>query len=299
MTCWKTLDGRPPQVIAHRGASGELPEHTLAAYARGLALGADVIEPDLVPSADGMLFCRHEAGLARSTDVAWRREFASRVIDGDWPINAWSAIELERLRAIQPFAGRSAEHDGLHPLPRFVDALAWASQAAAQRGAPVVLYPEIKHPLEMAAAGVDPVPLFIAAVRALPDGVDVRVQCFVAAPLQRIHEATGLPCTLLLHRDDDWREALRAHGRWLWALGIDKHLLPSHGGVAGLPEAAHARGVRVDAWTFRDDQVAPGFASIAEELQAVMRAGVDGLFCDFPATALALRDSVVAQATAE
>jgi glycerophosphoryl diester phosphodiesterase len=298
MSRWATLDGAPPQVIAHRGASGELPEHTIAAYALGLAQGADIIEPDLLPSADGVLFCRHEPGLARSTDVSRRREFASRAMAGDWPINAWSAIELVRLRAIQPFPGRAAEHDGLHPLPRFGEALAWAAQAAAERGARVVLYPEIKHPLEMAAAGVDPVPLFIEAARSVPAGVELRVQCFVAAPLQRIHEATGLPCTLLLDRDDDWREALRAHGRWLVALGINKHLLPSHGGADGLLDAAHARGVRVDAWTFRDDQVATGFATIADELQAVMQAGVDGLFCDFPATALALRGALAPCAAA-
>jgi glycerophosphoryl diester phosphodiesterase len=298
MTRWPTLDGRPPLVIAHRGASGDLPEHTLAAYALALTQGADLIEPDLVPSADGVLFCRHEPGLARSTDVSRRREFASRVIAGDWPITGWSAIELERLHAIQPFPGRSPQHDGLHPLPRFCDALAWAAQAAAHRGTPVVLYPEIKHPLELAATGVDPVPLFIEAARRLPAGVELRVQCFVAAPLLRIHQATGLPCTLLLDRHDDWREALRAHGRWLAALGVNKHLLPSHGGEDGLLDSAHARGVRVDAWTFRDDQVAAGFTTIADELAAVMQAGVDGIFCDFPATALALRDALATAATA-
>jgi glycerophosphoryl diester phosphodiesterase len=59
MPSWNTLDGAPPLVIAHRGASGLRPEHTIEGYALALAQGADVIEPDLVPSADRVLFARH------------------------------------------------------------------------------------------------------------------------------------------------------------------------------------------------------------------------------------------------
>ena len=79
MTRWNTLDGTPPRIIAHRGASGLRPEHTLDGYALALAQGADVIEPDLVLSRDGVLYARHDLGLARSTDVAQRAEFAARV----------------------------------------------------------------------------------------------------------------------------------------------------------------------------------------------------------------------------
>ena len=57
---WRTLEGTRPEIIAHRGASGLRPEHSLAGYALALAQGADVIEPDLVPSRDGVLHCRHE-----------------------------------------------------------------------------------------------------------------------------------------------------------------------------------------------------------------------------------------------
>jgi glycerophosphoryl diester phosphodiesterase len=285
---WLTLDRGPPQVIAHRGASGLLPEHTLAGYALGLAQGAEVIEPDLVPSADGVLYCRHEPSLARSTDIATRAEFSGRRRDGDWFSNALAADELDRLRAVQAFPGRSSQHDGQHPLPRFAAMIDWAARAAAERGESVVLYPEIKHPAALAAAGCDPLPMFIAAVRELPPGVTVRVQCFELEPLRRVFDATGLPATLLVETAAACTAVIEHEAGWLAALGADKQLLWRDGSDSGLLAAAHAAGLRIDAWTYRDDQPAAGM-TIEQELAQAMRLGVDGLFCDFPATAVAVR----------
>lgn len=290
---WSTLGGGPPQIIAHRGVSGLLPEHTLVAYALALGQGADVIEPDLVPSRDGVLVARHEPALARSTDIAGRPHFAARKRGEDWLSIDFDAAELDTLRAVQPFPGRDRAYDGLHRVPRFTEILRWAELAAAERGRPVILYPEIKHPMELAAAGHDPVPRFIDAVADLPPGVEVWVQCFEPGPLRRVYDATGLKCCLLLDKHADWRAALAAHGAWLFSLGADKRLLVDQAGrPSGLVEVAHAAGVRVDAWTFRDDAVAPGFARIEDELTAAMRMGVDGLFCDFPATAIAAREGL-------
>jgi glycerophosphoryl diester phosphodiesterase len=286
---WATLDGRAPEVIAHRGASGLLPEHSLAGYALGLAQGADLIEPDLVPSADGVLFCRHEPALARSTDVASQPALrARRRVDGDWYSQDFAADELDRLHARQAFAGRSTAADGLHALPRFAAMIDWAARAADIRGQPVVLYPEIKHPTALAAAGCDPVPMFIAAVRGLPPGVQIRVQCFEAGPLRRVVDATGLPATLLVETELACAEAIDRHADWLATLGADKQLLWRAGGDSGLLAAAHAAGLRIDAWTYRDDQPAAGM-TIEQELEQAMRLGVDGLFCDFPATAVMVR----------
>ena len=69
---------RRPIVIAHRGASGERPEHTMASYRRAIEQGADFIEPDLVMTRDGVLVCRHENEISGTTDVASRAEFADR-----------------------------------------------------------------------------------------------------------------------------------------------------------------------------------------------------------------------------
>ncbi len=74
----KTLDGKPPLVAAHRGASGYLPEETIEAYAKAIELGADFIELDLISTKDGVLIARHDPNLATSTDVARHPEFAAR-----------------------------------------------------------------------------------------------------------------------------------------------------------------------------------------------------------------------------
>lgn len=290
---WQTLSGAPPQIIAHRGASGLRPEHTLEGYALALAQGADVIEPDLVPSRDGVLFARHEPKLARSTDIASRTEFADRRRDGDWLSIGLDAADIDTLRAVQPYPGRSRAYDGLHAIPRFSEILRWAERAAAERGRPVILYPEIKHPGELAAAGHDPLPRFLEAVATLPAGLEVWVQCFEPEPLRRVFDATGMRCCLLLDKDADWRAAIADHGGWLFSLGVSKRLLvDATGQPTGLLEAAHAAGLRIDAWTFRDDAVAPGFARVADELIAAMRLGVDGVFCDFPATGRRVRDGL-------
>lgn len=288
---WKTLDGQPPQVIAHRGASGLLPEHTLVAYALGLGQGADVIEPDLVPTRDGALIARHEPQLARSTDVFDRGEFAHLRREDDWWSTDFALDEIRRLRARQPFEGRSDRHDGYHAVPSWHDLLDWAAQAALERGQVVSLYPELKHPARFAAVDLDPVALFADSVRSLPAGVEVRVQCFDVDALRRVHQATGLPCTLLLEHGADWGAAIADHRAWLWGLGVDKRLLwDTHGRASGLVASAHAAGLRVHPWTYRDDRVGEGYADVRDELRAALRLGADAVFCDFPAIGIEVRE---------
>jgi glycerophosphoryl diester phosphodiesterase len=109
-----TLDGNPPLVIAHRGASGYLPEQTLEAYARAVELGADVIEMDLVSTKDGVLIARHDPNLAISTDVAKHARFASRKktikVDGEtqtgWFSNDFTLAEIKTLGGISTDAER-------------------------------------------------------------------------------------------------------------------------------------------------------------------------------------------------
>lgn len=286
---WKTLSGVRPRVIAHRGASGLFPEHTLAGYQHALDAGADVIEPDLVPSRDGVLFCRHDIGLKRSTDIAARAEFAGRAVDGDWRCIDLDAVEIASLGAVQPFAQRPQHHNGAFPPPRFSESLAWAAQQAEYLRSRVRLYPEIKHPTELAHSGVDPVEVFIQSVAQLPDAVEVAVQCFEVEPLRRVFQRTGLACTLLVDSSTDPWAAMHEHAGWLSALGLSKRWLFSQRGAA-LVDEAHRWGLRIDAWTFRDDVVGDGFASIEDELTRAFQLGADALFCDFPHTALAVRE---------
>lgn len=288
---WRTLDGTPTRVIAHRGASGPLPEHTLAGYRLAIEQGADIVEPDLVVSRDGVLIVRHDIGLHRSTDIASRAHLAERRIDGDWPVHALDCHEIVQLRAIQPFRQRSAAHDGEFAVPTFDEVLAWAEQTASDRSCPIALYPEIKHPTLFAAAGIDPVSRFVERVRAVDRSrIELRVQCFEIEALGRLRAGTGLPAFLLLEADADWRAALAAYGDQIDGFGAAKSLLHDpEGRDSGFVAAAHARGLEVHAWTYRDDVLPNGVARVEDELDRAFALGVDAVFCDFPATALARR----------
>ncbi|TCZ53876.1 hypothetical protein EXY23_24005 [Roseicella aquatilis] len=110
MDAFGTLNGDPPLVIGHRGASGLRPEHTLEAYSLAIELGADFIEPDVVPTKDGVLIARHEPALGGTTDVASHPEYADRrttkVIDGvtykdDWFAENFTLAEIKTLRAVE------------------------------------------------------------------------------------------------------------------------------------------------------------------------------------------------------
>lgn len=142
-----------PFVIAHRGASAYRPEHTLESYALAIAQGADAIEPDLVPTRDGVLICRHENEISGTTDVAQHPAFADRRtrkrIDGDevegWFTEDFTLAEIrtlrvrERLPALRP---DSARYDGRFGIPTFAEVIALAANAPR----PVAIYPETKHP---------------------------------------------------------------------------------------------------------------------------------------------------------
>jgi glycerophosphoryl diester phosphodiesterase len=144
-------------VIAHRGASGERPEHTLEAYRLAIAQGADFIEPDLVPTRDGVLVVRHENALSGSTDVAAHAAFAERKvrkrIDGVW-VEDWFTEDftLAELRSLRARETRPAERpantafDGHFGIPTFREVLALAEAESRRLGRPVGVYPETKHP---------------------------------------------------------------------------------------------------------------------------------------------------------
>lgn len=150
---WNTLDGQAPIVIAHRGASGYLPEHTLAAYAKAIELGANYIEPDLVMTKDGVLVARHEPTIGATTNVASIAAFADRkrtkTVDGvtssDWYVEDFTLAELKTLRAVQPRANRPQEFNGQFEIPTLDEVIALAKQKSAETGRSIGIYPELKH----------------------------------------------------------------------------------------------------------------------------------------------------------
>ncbi len=154
-----------PIVIAHRGASADRPEHTLAAYALAIAQGADFVEPDLVPTKDGHLVARHENEISETTDVAERPEFAdrrtTRVIDGQevsgWFTEDFTLAEIRTLRArerlprIRP-ANRA--FDGQDGVPTLEDIIALVQREEQRLGRRIGIYPETKHPSYFAGIGL-------------------------------------------------------------------------------------------------------------------------------------------------
>ena len=153
----KTLDGKPPLIIGHRGLPGLYPEEVIAGYKAAIAGGIDALELDLQSSSDGVLFACHNVYLGDTTDVASHPEFASRktsrMVDGvptgpDWYISDFTAAELKTLRVRQPIATRSKQYDGLYPMATFQEIVDVAKQAmAANPGRRISVYPETKNPL--------------------------------------------------------------------------------------------------------------------------------------------------------
>ena len=150
-----TLNGQAPIVIGHRGASGELPEHTIEAYRLAILRGADFIEPDLVSTKDGVLITRHEPILGGTTDVASRPEFASRkrsgVIDGvtynnEFFASDFTLAEIKTLRAIMPQGFRDQVYNGVFEIPTFAEVIDLVKEVEAQTGKKIGIYPETKHP---------------------------------------------------------------------------------------------------------------------------------------------------------
>jgi glycerophosphoryl diester phosphodiesterase len=150
-----TLDGQQPKVIAHRGASGYLPEQTLEAYQRAIDLGADAIEPDLISTKDGILIARHDPNLAISTNVATRPEFAARkrvdwLVDGEkqtgWFAHDFTLAEIKTLGAISTDAERAQQFNGLYKVVTFQEIVDLAKAQSIKLGREIAVYPETKNP---------------------------------------------------------------------------------------------------------------------------------------------------------
>jgi glycerophosphoryl diester phosphodiesterase len=311
---YPTLDGAAPLVIAHRGASGYRPEHTLAAYELAIEQGADFIEPDLVVTRDGALIARHENELSLTTDVARRPQFAGRrrtqTVDsrsvGGWFSEDFTLDEIRRLRATERFAAdrpRSAEHDGRHGIVTFDEVVALAERAGRGRERPPGVYPEIKHAAHFAALGLAVEPRLAAALRPVGAGLPVYVQSFELPALRRFAELADAPRVMLLARPLAAGE-LRELAAQVQAIGVAKSLLFERdaAGAIGAPtplvEQAHALGLAVHAWTFRNENrfLPPNLRGEPQrELQMYFAAGVDAVFTDFPDTAVAVRSTILAR----
>ncbi len=309
-------------VIAHRGASGERPEHTLASYERAIDQGADYIEPDLVVTKDLVLVARHENDIGETTDVADHPEFADRRkakdIEGQlinsWFVEDFTLAELRTLRAKERMPAlrpANARFDGLYQVPTFADIIALKRAKEAETGRKIGLYPELKHPTWLLQeTGIDTVDLLVRQLREEGlDGADamVFVQVFDIAPLQRLDKMIDAPLILLIRPEGGpfdepgmtWAGIMTPSGLAevaTYADGIGPwmgHVLKDDGTPTDLVRDAHAVGLKVHPWTVRKENVflPPSLRSDASEngvgnmaglVKLLEAAGVDGYFTDDP-----------------
>ena len=208
-----TLDGQRVLVIAHRGASGYLPEHTLEAYALAIEMGADFIEPDLVASKDGVLIARHEPMLSATTDVAERPEYATRrvtrKVDGipitDWFASDFTLEEIRRLRAKQAMAERDQSMNGKFLIPTLQEVIDLAKSKSVGSGGVVGVYPEMKHPTFHAEIGLrleDRLLDVLNAAGWTEKSSPVIVQSFEVAALKYLRTKTRVRLVQLIDADD-------------------------------------------------------------------------------------------------
>ncbi len=297
-------------VIAHRGASGERPEHTLESYRLAIEQGADYIEPDLVMTRDGILIARHENEIGGTTDVAAHPEFADRyrtqVIDGEsmtgWFTEDFTLEEIKTLRArerLPELRPRNRPFDGQMMVPTFDDILRLAAETNRRRGGipRIGVYPETKHPAHFTALGLPQEQAVLDALQRFDyarEGSPVFIQSFDPSNLQKLRAMTHLPLVQLLEHElgDLARVADYAD-----AIGIAKSLATA----AGVDDA-HRLELAVHVWTFRAENeflpddlkigtVPAEHGNLRGEIERYLRRDIDGFFTDFPAIGVAARDA--------
>ena len=358
----KTLDGNTPLVVGHRGASGYLPEHTLEAYARAIELGADVVEPDVVVTKDGVLIARHEPNLTSTTNVASKPEFASRKttkkVDGadevGWFASDFTLAEIKTLGALITDAERPQQFNGLYKIPTIQEIIDLVKARSTATGRQIAIYPETKHPTFHRQLGLPIEDKLIALINAAgwnSKTAPVYVQSFEPGSLKEMR-AKGLQTRLiqLIDADDyDLKTGKLTYAApydrpYDWTLSGDTRLYSAMVTPAGLAEIktyadgigpwkpyivpvkwdlnaagagidkngdgktdltdaisqaattlvadAHKAGLLVHPYTFRNEKRRLTFdlgGDPANEYLQFFRIGVDGLFSDFPDTAVAAR----------
>jgi len=357
------LDGKPPLIIGHRGASGYLPEHTLEAYQLAIDQGADVIEPDLISTKDGVLIARHDPNLGLSTDVASRPEFSDRKrvgwpVDGEkqtgWFAHDFTLAEIKTLGAVISDPERPQENNGKYKIVTLEEIINLAKTQSQTLARNILIYPETKNPtyhrqldlpleeklisaLNSAGWNERSSPVFVQSFEPSSlkemrrkglktrivqlvdgEGIDLKTgRITYAAPFDRPYDwyisgDTRLFAAMVtpagLTEISSYADGI---GVWKPYIVPVKGEIDATGGLVdvnsdgnvdirdaatqsptSLVSEAHQRGLFVHVFTFRNEKRRLAYSyhadSQAEYLQ-FFRLGVDGVFSEFPDTALKAR----------
>jgi glycerophosphoryl diester phosphodiesterase len=287
-----TRDGKPSLVIAHRGASGYLPEHTLAAYELAVKMGADYIEPDLQLTRDGQLVAMHDASLARTTDVAER--FAPR--NGGYRVEDFSLEEIRTLR-MRLQGSAKTRYPGFkpsapHPLrvPTLDEIILLVRKLEARGARAIGLYPEAKSASPRLATQI----LTTLSGSGYVGTDKVFIQSFdvdTIRSLQRRQAALGLHFKLVLlsHSANALLDKGLANVAG-YADGVGIHIR-GEGASRSFIQMAHAAGLTVHGYTFSERRMGAAEA----EYRKYMNWGMDGVFSNYPDLARKARVQVKPQ----
>jgi glycerophosphoryl diester phosphodiesterase len=315
--CWFIMKTSNPIVIAHRGASGYLPEHTLAAKAVAHTMGANFIEQDVVLSKDGAAIVLHDIHLDSTTDVAQRFPDRARA-DGRFYAIDFDLHEIRQLRVHERthytidgneeavFAERFPAQTALFQVPTLAEEIAMLEGLDRSRGRNTGLYIELKSPNWHRREGLD---LSATVLEVLAQTgywnrpEQVFLQCFDDQTLRQLRHDLKMPLPMIqLIGENSWGEDSEVDYEYLqtpaglsyiasYAQGIGPFLLHIYRGksasgdtrLSNLVENAHASGLLVHPYTFRRDELPEGIDSFVELLDIFIgQAGIDGLFTDFP-----------------
>jgi|ETNmetMinimDraft_2_1059921.scaffolds.fasta_scaffold00090_13 glycerophosphoryl diester phosphodiesterase len=298
-------------VIAHRGASGHLPEHTLAAFKLAIEMGADYVEPDLVVTKDGEFIVRHEHYLSQTTDVVDKPEFRNRKRKlgdrSDWFSEDFTVAEIASLRTRQTFRGRSKAHDGRYPIPTFQQVIDLVRQESERLGRPIGLYPETKLPGHFQDLGFDVDDMLVSILD--ENGLNepeakVFIQSFEPGILKSLKGRVKVPLVQLVSAVEDQVDKggnyqsnipLAELSQYADGVGAIKWLIVNQQGKSSdFVSRAKSLDLFVHAWTFREDAYPQKlFSNGEEELTLFLKLGIDGFFTDFPDTGVSIRDALI------